>query len=103
MNINFQNLASIPEVTYGSVVLSFRAIILFNACLSRSVNFNFRPLFYFAEVSFPSFVEVVINLDTAVFEKSIRLAVLDTDVLATQDPIIMILRMSNSSDTMAHC
>ena len=43
-------------VRLGSVVLRFRATILFNARLSRTVNFDFRPLFYFAEDTFPSFV-----------------------------------------------
>ena len=38
------------------LVLRFRATILFNARLSRSVNFDFRQLFYFAEDTFPSFV-----------------------------------------------
>ena len=36
--------------------LRFMATILFNARLFQVVNFEFRPLFCFAEDTFPSFV-----------------------------------------------
>ncbi|GFT69494.1 hypothetical protein NPIL_500191 [Nephila pilipes] len=39
----------------GCVVLHFRATIHFNALLSQSVNFDFRPLFCFTEDTFHRF------------------------------------------------
>lgn len=89
----------ISKVICGNVVLCFRATLLFNTCLSSSVNFDFRPQFGFAKYTFSRFVYAAITLDTVVLETRTRLAVLDTDAPARRAPIITYIFSSEENIT----